>query len=122
MYFGATDRYEITIYSIISLNEEAFIDLQVEVATPGWVAIAFTFRGNMVGSDIIVGWVSSTGIATIVDAHGGPNGEFIRDGSQDYQLIVGYQYQGGTVLRFTRKLNTCDGDDLVITVSLSNQS
>ena len=29
--------------------------------------------------------------------------------------MVGYQYQGGTVLRFKRKLNTCDGDDLVVT-------
>lgn len=51
------------------------------------------------------------------DAHGGPDRQFVKDKSQDYQLVVGYQYQGGTVLRFKRKLNTCDGDDLVITVS-----
>ena len=42
----------------------------------------------------------------------------VRDKSQDYQLVVGYQYQGGTVLRFKRKINTCDGDDLVITVRI----
>ena len=42
----------------------------------------------------------------------------VPDKSQDYQLVVGYQYQGGTVLRFKRKINTCDGDDLVITVTI----
>ena len=56
------------------------------------------------------------------DAHGDRDRRFARDKSQDYQLVVGYQYQGGTVLRFRRKLNTCDGDDLVITVRNTYQS
>ena len=50
------------------------------------------------------------------DAHGDQFGQINRDKSQDYQLIVGYQYQDTTVLRFTRKLETCDGEDLSITV------
>ena len=44
-----------------------------------------------------------------------------KDKSQDYQLIVGYQYQDSTVLRFRRKLNTCDGDDLIVTVRVDSR-
>ena len=51
------------------------------------------------------------------DAHGDQFGQVHRDKSQDYSLIVGYQYQDTTVLRFTRKLETCDTEDLSITVS-----
>ena len=39
---------------------------QIEVDSPGWVAIALTFRGNVVGSDILVGWVAQDGTAMIV--------------------------------------------------------
>ena len=42
----------------------------------------------------------------------------VQDKSQDYQLIVGYEYQDTTVVRFKRKVNTCDGEDLALTVSL----
>ena len=42
----------------------------------------------------------------------------VQDKSQDYQLIVGYEYQDTTVIRFKRKVNTCDGEDLALTVSL----
>ena len=54
---------------------------------------------------------------SLQDAHGNQFGQTVKDKSQDYQLIVGYQYQDNTVLRFKRKLNTCDGEDLAITVS-----
>ena len=50
------------------------------------------------------------------DAHGNQFGQTVKDKSQDYRLIVGYQYQENTVLRFKRKINTCDGEDLAITV------
>ena len=50
------------------------------------------------------------------DAHGNQFGQMIQDKSQDYELIVGYEYQGTTVIRFKRKINTCDGEDLALTV------
>lgn len=96
-------------------TDKEYITFQLEVVSTGWVSIALTFRGNLPGSDIIVGWVGEDGMATLVDAHGDSDGKMIKDKVQDYQLIVGYQYQDSTVLRFKRKLNTCDGDDLVIT-------
>ena len=53
------------------------------------------------------------------DAHGNQFGQTVKDKSQDYKLVVGYQYQDNTVLRFKRKINTCDQEDLAITVFIS---
>lgn len=41
------------------------------------------------------------------------------DPSQDYQLLLGYENKTHTVLRFRRKLDTCDHHDIPITVSPS---
>jgi hypothetical protein len=45
-------------------SEEAIF--QIQVVTTGWVSLALTFRGSMVGSDIILGWISDTGAATLI--------------------------------------------------------
>lgn len=39
------------------------------------------------------------------------------DPSQDYQLLLGYENSTHTVLRFKRRLDTCDYHDIPITVS-----
>lgn len=39
--------------------------LQIQAVTTGWVSLALTFRGNAVGADVIVGWVSN-GVATLI--------------------------------------------------------
>lgn len=39
------------------------------------------------------------------------------DPSQDYQLLLGYENNTHTVLRFRRRLDTCDHHDIPITVS-----
>ena len=39
------------------------------------------------------------------------------DPSQDYQLLLGYENSTHTVLRFRRRLDTCDNHDVPITVS-----
>ena len=57
-------------------------------------------------------------ISKFQDAHGNQFGQTVKDKSQDYKLIVGYQYQDNTVLRFKRKINTCDTEDLAITVNI----
>lgn len=98
----------------------------MEAKTSGWISLAFTFRGELDGCDLVYGWVNDkSGVASLIDAHGtteyrrqlrNDNRQFIKDESQDYQLIVGYQYQDSSVIRFKRKINTCDQDDLVITV------
>lgn len=44
------------------------------------------------------------------------------DSSQDYQLLLGYENSTHTVLRFRRRLDTCDPHDLPITVSYSTHA
>ncbi|EGI60457.1 MOXD1-like protein 2 [Acromyrmex echinatior] len=39
------------------------------------------------------------------------------DSSQDYRLLLGYENKTHTVLRFSRRYDTCDPRDLKITVS-----
>ena len=87
--------------------------------TTGWISLALSFLGDISTADIVTGWVSNDGVATLVDSHGTRDGRVERDASQDYQLIVGYQYQDSTVIRFKRKINTCDGEDITITVRAS---
>lgn len=38
------------------------------------------------------------------------------DSSQDYSLLLGYENKTHTVLRFSRRYDTCDPRDLKITV------
>lgn len=52
-----------------------------------------------------------------VKKHG--DGEPLVDSSQDYVLLLGYENQTHTVLRFKRKLDTCDvAYDVPITVRM----
>ena len=54
--------------SLLCLLTEHLLSLspfQFEVLTTGWVSLALTFRGDLRGADIIVGWVDD-GKATIV--------------------------------------------------------
>eukprot|EP00096_Caligus_rogercresseyi_P012709 TRINITY_DN5418_c0_g1_i1.p1 TRINITY_DN5418_c0_g1~~TRINITY_DN5418_c0_g1_i1.p1 ORF type:complete len:606 (+),score=135.14 TRINITY_DN5418_c0_g1_i1:292-2109(+) len=98
---------------------------QVEVHSTGWLSLALSFRGDLDGADVIYMWVEDrTGIAKLIDAHGTTDYErkFEANGSRyrvdtesNYELIVGYQYQDSTIVRFTRKINTCDEDDVIIT-------
>lgn len=58
------------------------------------------------------------------DRHIKRNGDIepFMDPSQDYQLLLGYENATHTVMRFKRKLDTCDtSHDLPITVSRYNK-
>ena len=43
-----------------------YLFLQVQVVTTGWVSLALTFRGSLISSDIILGWIAPTGAATLI--------------------------------------------------------
>lgn len=53
------------------------------------------------------------------DRHGLANGESQLDQQQDYDLMNAHENDTHTVLRFRRKLITCDDKDLNITVFYS---
>jgi len=87
----------------------------VEVNTTGWVGFGISagLSGSMKGADMVVGWVDSQGKGHLQDYHGqeAKNGRPILDRNQDYSLVGSYESNSVTVLKFTRKIITCDKDD-----------
>ncbi|XP_035688545.1 DBH-like monooxygenase protein 1 isoform X2 [Branchiostoma floridae] len=71
-------------------------------------------NGGMPGSDIVIGWVKD-GTAYLTDRYADAKAEPSVDESQDWELVSGYENGTHTVLRFNRKLTTCDENDRVIT-------
>jgi hypothetical protein len=84
---------------------------QVEARTLGWVALGLSHTKSIKGADLTIGWVSAAGQATLQDYHS-VDGRTVRlDPSQDAELIVGFEDENTTVLRFRRKVDTCDTDN-----------
>ena len=50
---------------ISNINHIPF-SFQLEVKGTGWVSLALTERGSLMGSDIIIGWVAADQSATII--------------------------------------------------------
>ena len=53
------------LYLLFIIGISAF-NFQLEVKGTGWVSLALTYRGNIMGSDIIIGWVAADQSATII--------------------------------------------------------
>lgn len=96
------------------------ITFELQVRTLGYVGFGFSRDGRMAGSDMVIGWVDQ-GQVHFQDRHVKdlPGSSIDRepevDPSQDYQLLLGYENKTHTVLRFRRRLDTCDNHDIPIT-------
>ncbi|XP_056635826.1 MOXD1 homolog 2 [Diorhabda sublineata] len=96
------------------------ITFELQVKTMGYVGFGFSKDGRMAGSDMVIGWVDHKQVH-FQDRHvkDSPGSAIDRepevDPSQDYQLLLGYENSTHTVLRFRRRLNTCDHHDIPIT-------
>jgi hypothetical protein len=101
-----------TIYhDLFLLYFDSLIFFQVEARTLGWVALGLSHTKSIKGADLTIGWVSAAGQATLQDYHS-VDGRTVRlDPSQDAELIVGFEDENTTVLRFRRKVDTCDTDN-----------
>ncbi|XP_063401020.1 DBH-like monooxygenase protein 1 [Mytilus trossulus] len=90
------------------------ITFETHVRTRGYVGFGLSSNGKMFPSDVVVGWVKD-GTAVLKDCH--TTGHFTPevDTSQDWHLISGFENDFGTVLTFSRKLDTCDDNDTIIT-------
>ncbi|XP_058831932.1 MOXD1 homolog 2-like [Topomyia yanbarensis] len=99
-----------------SINNQD-ITFEVQARTLGYVGLGFSTDGSIYGADIVIGWVDN-GQVHFQDRHFkmNSNGEPHVDPSQDYILLLGYENATHTVLRFRRKLDTCDtNQDVPIT-------
>ena len=76
----------------------------------GWVALALSHTKSIKGADLFIGWVNPNGHAVLKDFHSVDGRSVREDSSQDVELLYGEEVEGTTILRFKRKLETCDMD------------
>jgi hypothetical protein len=88
------------------INQEE-IQFEAHVKTNGWVGLGISPNGGMGGSDIVIGWVKDNK-AYLKDCYASDKSTPIEDEKQDYKLIDGAEIDGYTILKFSRKLITCD--------------
>ncbi|XP_078694608.1 DBH-like monooxygenase protein 1 homolog [Branchiostoma floridae x Branchiostoma belcheri] len=93
--------------------DEEKIEFEARVQTTGWVGLGLSPNGGMPGSDIAIGWVKD-GTAHLTDRYADEKAQPPVDESQDWELVSGNENGTHTVLRFNRKLTTCDVRDRVI--------
>ncbi|CAL4065885.1 unnamed protein product [Meganyctiphanes norvegica] len=92
---------------------EDHIVFRVIARTRGYIGLGLSSRPYMDGADIVVGWVHS-GKAYLQDRHAVGNGEPIVDRQQNWMLVAGFENDTHTVLIMSRRYNTCDNQDHVI--------
>ncbi|ODM95966.1 hypothetical protein Ocin01_10716 [Orchesella cincta] len=96
-------------YHIRWNNEDPeYLVMEVSAPVTGYVAVGFSPNGAMGGSDIVMGWVDSTGKAHIKDLYAEGNVTPIEDDTSDYELLWAEENQYGTTVRFRRRWDTCD--------------
>ncbi|XP_045193607.2 DBH-like monooxygenase protein 1 homolog [Mercenaria mercenaria] len=106
-----TDRNYILFWNF----NDTHVTFEVHVRTKGWVGFGFSGNGNMYPGDVVVGWVKDDGSVHFADRHTVGHRMPVIDKSQDWKLLFGEENEFGTVLKFIRKINTCDdAEDEVI--------
>ncbi|CRK90752.1 CLUMA_CG004444, isoform A [Clunio marinus] len=89
--------------------KEPDIIIEVQARTHGYVGFGFTRSEYIYGADMVIGWVDKH--TFFQDRHipvHSHNGEPVLDQSQDYVLLFGHENKTHTIIRFRRKLDTCD--------------
>ncbi|XP_064598425.1 DBH-like monooxygenase protein 1 [Liolophura sinensis] len=96
--------------------DKDIIVFEVRVKTLGYVGLGLSPNGGMAGADVIIGGVNDVdGTVYFEDRHAVGMKEPLLDKSQDWQPESGSQNDTHTILRFWRKLDTCDDNDRRIT-------
>ncbi|CAL4227166.1 unnamed protein product, partial [Meganyctiphanes norvegica] len=96
------------VFRMMWTPEEKYLMVEIQVAALGYVSLGFSPNGGMGGSDMFFGWVDDSGRVNYMDMYAESNAAPIKDPSQDYEMLGGYENGTHTVLRFTRPWTTCD--------------
>ncbi|XP_020297995.1 MOXD1 homolog 2 [Pseudomyrmex gracilis] len=103
-------------FLVLWTPDEREVTFEVQVKTLGYVGLGFTRDDDHTGADMVIGWVDNNGQVHLQDRHvKGASRVPEMDSSQDYRLLLGYENKTHTVLRFSRRYDTCDPRDLKIT-------
>ncbi|KAL5011589.1 hypothetical protein ScPMuIL_010140 [Solemya velum] len=89
------------------------VTFEVHVRTYGYVGFGLSLHGGMYPADVIIGWVDN-GRPHFADYHTLSDSTPILDPSQDWVLLYSEENDFGTILKFSRPLDTCDENDRVI--------
>ncbi|KAK3586447.1 hypothetical protein CHS0354_001829 [Potamilus streckersoni] len=89
---------------------DTHITFEVHVKTYGYVGFGLSENGNMYPADVVVGWVKD-GVTHFKDCHTTAHASPVVDIHQDWFLLHGEENDFGTVLKFVRKLDTCDKNE-----------
>ncbi|MGH0115069.1 UNVERIFIED_CONTAM: hypothetical protein FKN15_070589 [Acipenser sinensis] len=98
-------------------SKQETITFQLACKTRGWVGFGLSPSGEMDGSDIVIGGVNPDGTTYFTDRHAVGDQLPLVDGSQDYTLLSLKEDATGTTMKFSRKVQTCDKDDMEISTS-----
>ncbi|KAK3586460.1 hypothetical protein CHS0354_001844 [Potamilus streckersoni] len=86
---------------------DTYITFEVHVKTHGYVGFGLSDNGKMYPADVVVGWVED-GVAHFKDYHTTAHAPPVLDKHQDWFLLHGEENDFRTVLKFVRKIDTCD--------------
>jgi len=99
----------------VDFDKEEII-FTVNVETTGFVGLGISLNPSMEGADIVIGGVFENKTTYFADYHATENQRPVLDESQDWTLLNATEANGHTILSFSRKLDTCSGeDDVAIT-------
>ncbi|KAK3101729.1 hypothetical protein FSP39_005907 [Pinctada imbricata] len=101
-------------YHLYFNRNDTHVTMEIHVRTHGYVGFGLSNNGKMFPADIVIGWVKD-GKTFFKDRHSVEHAVPIVDKSQDWTLLLGFENSFGTILKFTRKIITCDPDDMDIT-------
>ncbi|XP_033732845.1 DBH-like monooxygenase protein 1 [Pecten maximus] len=101
-------------YILFWRTNDTHITFETHVKTHGYVGFGISRTGGMFPADVVFGWVAD-GKAFLKDCHTIGYVAPIVDTSQDWLLEYGAETDENTILKFTRKIDTCDSDDIKIT-------
>ncbi|EDO44959.1 predicted protein, partial [Nematostella vectensis] len=92
-------------------HDESSVKFALRVQATGWVGFGISAgTGNMVGSDVVMGWVKD-GKGYLQDRYADSKSLPSLDSSQDWHLLESSEENGFTTLSFHRKFYTCDTKD-----------
>jgi len=89
------------------------ITFSTNVTTTGYVALGISPNGKMYPADVVVGGVKD-GRPYFQDYHTTGHSPPVPDSHQDWTLLSADEVDDVTTMTFTRKLDTCDDEDMAI--------
>ncbi|KAL5008211.1 hypothetical protein ScPMuIL_013792 [Solemya velum] len=101
-------------YIVFWSHNATDIIFEVHVRTYGYIGFGFSHFGGMFPGDVVIGGVKD-GTSYFKDYYTTENDQPKLDNSQDWALLHAEENEFGTILKFTRLLQTCDEHDREIT-------